>query len=104
MAYDGFKEKFWNKKFDLIVIDGPFGGAGGASRRDILDLLPETLADNFVMLLDDCGRQGEINTVKDIEKILKRSGIRYGIETYPGPMFKNLVLIVSESNKWLLTV
>jgi len=94
-AYAKFAEKFNGRKFDLIVIDGPFGGETNLySRLDILDILPEGLADSFIILLDDYNRQGEQNTASLIRKKLKENQVVFCDGKYSGQ--KDIWIICSE--------
>lgn len=81
--YSGFKNLCGGAKFDLILIDGPWGSEG-YSRIDILDVLPECLSDSFVIIMDDCQREGEAATVSLMCKKLESSGIKYKFGMYPG--------------------
>ena len=76
-AYEGFKEEFFNKKYSLISIDGPIGTNDKYSRIDVIDILPQCLEKQFVILIDDCERLGEKNTIKLIESKLQKNGISF---------------------------
>ena len=81
-TYQGFSREFSGKKFDFMCIDGPYGfRSPDYSRIDIIGILPECLKESFVILLDDCERQGEFNTLKLIIAKLNEAGIdcEYGI-------------------------
>ena len=97
-CYDGFKNLVTGRKFDCISIDGPWGGDGKYSRRDILECLPDILADDFIMMFDDCGRIGEKTTVAEAEKILLANNIVYKKGSYSEGADKTVNIIVSE--KW----
>ena len=74
-----------DKKFDLIVIDGPDGRIteNGEtrmlkySRSNIWQLIPDNLADDFIILMDDYERVGEENTINHAEELLKDNDIEY---------------------------
>lgn len=66
-----------NNKFDLIIIDGPFGYDRVYPRTNILDLIPGNLSDNFVIILDDAERNGEKNTAELIFNKLREFNISY---------------------------
>lgn len=102
--YDGFDRLMGKNKFELISIDGPFGGDGKASRRDIIDLLPDILPENFVMMFDDCGRDGEIQTVNDVARVLNKNGVSYKYGCYDGGGYKKTCVFTSESWKWLVSL
>ena len=76
-AYKNFSGEFKNKKYNLICIDGPVGHGQEYARMDILDILPECLEKEFVIILDDCERIGEQNTIKLIEEKLNNNKINY---------------------------
>lgn len=76
-AYKGFKEEFEGRKFDFISIDGPVGWGQEYSRMDILDIIPECLNEQFVILIDDCERIGEQRTIELLEKKLEKNNIKF---------------------------
>jgi len=82
--YDGFQATLGQDRYDLIVIDGPFGFRQNYSRIDVLDLIPESLGDRFVIMLDDVERAGEQATIGLITEALDRAGIEYVATTYRG--------------------
>ncbi|NHJ85408.1 MAG: hypothetical protein FK734_08085 [Asgard group archaeon] len=62
---------------NLLIIDGPFG-TKHFSRVGIVSLLPDILAkDDFIIIVDDAQRKGEIDTIKLIEKLLQKHTIDY---------------------------
>ena len=80
--YDGFREKVFSalsengkSKLEFICIDGPttLSGQtyGASSRRDILEIIPGYLADDFVIMLDDINVRANRKLVKDIMGKLK---------------------------------
>lgn len=79
LAYKEFDTlvKEVDASFDLILVDGPIGGRGERSRRDIVAYLPQILSEEFVILVDDCGRKGEDNLIKEIRGILDRNNIEH---------------------------
>lgn len=90
--------------WSLISIDGPFGGKGDISRRDVLEQLPHIIADDFVIMMDDCGRLGEANTIKEMLLVLQNAGIPCEFGVYDGGGNKKTCIIVSEKWKWLTTL
>lgn len=53
---------FQGKTFDLILIDAPLGAdMKQYSRIAVLESLPECLAEQFVIMIDDTDRSGEKN-------------------------------------------
>lgn len=102
--YKGFQEEMSSLRgVDVVLIDGPFGG-GRFSRRDVLATIPEILNNDFIILLDDCGRMGEKNLVVDIQKKIKNSGITAYQGFYRGDGGKDVCVIVSENNKFFVSL
>lgn len=100
-AYEDIGKDIENKKFNVISIDAPYGG-DNYSRRDILDFLPEVLADSFVIVIDDAQRKGEKRTISDIKEILEKYKIQYVCKNYRG--LDDCYVITSIDNKFLCTL
>ncbi len=84
-VFADFKKTFSDKTFDFIVIDAPLGSdMKHYSRIDILTILPQCLKENFVIVLDDAERSGEMNTIKEIDRVLKESQIGFKRSFYYG--------------------
>lgn len=90
--------------WSLISIDGPFGGKGEISRRDVLGQLPHILAKDFVIIMDDCGRLGEANTVKEMLMVLQQADISCEFGVYDGGGTKKTCVITSDKWKWLTSL
>ncbi len=102
-AYKDLKERLDIRKYSVISIDGPIGrDSPEYSRRDILELLPEILEDNFVIVMDDAERIGEKRTIDDIQKVLDSHGIASCVGEYGG--LKTDCVVASESNKFLCSL
>lgn len=99
--YQGFGERFQNKKFDMIFIDGPFGSPI-YSRVDIIDLLPECLNESWIIMLDDAERDGEQNTLQMITNVLKENSIEYVMNYYSGE--KATAILTSRDLHFLCTM
>ena len=98
--YENFKEKLEDRKYDLMMIDGPYGmNFPEYSRIDLLQIIPTCLDDNFVIFMHDIYRKGEQRTMQYVEKVLKASNISYRTAIY-----ENTEIIVSTSNKFLCTL
>ncbi len=82
-VYDDISPVAKDKKYDLIIIDAPYGSEN-ISRIDTLNYMPEILDDNFIIMLHDAQRKGEINTIKMLENMLLESGIGFTCGHYPG--------------------
>lgn len=103
-AYDGFADLVQGRRFEVISIDGPFGGDGKASRRDVVELLPDILADDFAIMFDDCGRIGERTTVEETAGLLHSCGVPFEVGFYDGGSYKQTYIITSPHWKWLTTL
>jgi len=102
-VYKGFKDCFTNGKYDLICIDGPPSyDMTEYTRIDSLSLLPDNLADSFVILVDDYNRDAEQNMVKEIFSKLEESGIPFVSQVYKG--LRHTILICSENLKFLVSL
>ena len=98
-VFKGFAEQFKNEKFDFISIDAPLGAdMKQYSRIDVLKILPDCLADDFVIMIDDSQRPGETQTVKEMTNKLENSGIAYKTGKYAGN--KECTIICSENLKF----
>ena len=103
LAFANFKETFAGQKFDFISIDAPLGGEAIVyARIDILELLPDCLAESFIIVVDDFNRQGEKNTVKVLEKTLKEYSIAYKKGVYSGQ--KDCLIICSEDLEFVCSM
>lgn len=100
--YDNFSDLVYGKIFNVISIDGPFGGTGRYSRIDILTQIPSILDNEFVIVMDDMQRLGEQNTFAEVQSILKQHGIAYAAGIYAGE--KAVGVIVSANNKFICTM
>ena len=96
-SYFEFNNKI-NNKFDLYIIDGPFG-SDRYSRYDIVSLVNRfSQTDEFIILMDDTNREGERDTVNDISILLKSKNIPIFSVEYIGN--KTVTLIVSEKYRY----
>lgn len=100
-AYSDIADVVSGNRYDVISVDAPFEGTK-YSRRDIIDYIPDILNDSFVVIIDDVNRQGEKNTVSDIEDKLRHGGIRYKIGYYTG--MTDCCVIVSDDFSYLCTL
>ena len=102
-CYEDFEEGIVPAKYDLIFIDAPIGGdMPDYSRVDILQIIPEFLRKEFVIVLDDYDRTGEKNTSEMIKTRLYESRINFAVGHYNGR--KDTEIIVSENLKFLCTM
>ncbi len=109
--YDGFKDKLlatgekYNRKYDFISIDGPSTIEGQtknvSARRDILEIIPEFIADDFTIMLDDIDRKSNRALAREIaDKISKEKDVRYG--EYWGQ--KGVAVIAGGKHKWVTSM
>lgn len=101
LSYKNIKNEFKNQKFNLIVIDAPFGQSH-YSRSQILELLPDILEDSFCIILDDYNRTGEKETAQEMMNILNENNIKYFSAIYAGN--KQHFLLCSENVRFLTTM
>lgn len=101
--YDGFREKFQDKKFDFIFIDAPFGGDMKVlSRLDVITILPDSLKDSFIILQDDADRGPEKNTMREIEKLLSASNRPWCKGKYTGA--RDSVVLASPDQQYICSL
>ena len=99
-CYKDFSNQIYPGKYDFIFIDAPIGwDMKEYSRIDILSILPDCLSGSFVIIVDDSQRQGERNTIAEIEKKLDENNILYSEGRYAGE--KETCLIASQNWSFL---
>lgn len=107
--YTGFREniagslnKHGSRRISFISLDGPSTLAGQtkgiSARRDLLELIPEMMADDFVILIDDIDRDVNRRLAGEIEESFKKAGISTRSGAYWGQ--KGMAVVASESLKW----
>ena len=100
-SYEKFEVKI-NQKFDLYLVDGPFGSPR-YSRYDIVSLVENFKNDDeFILLLDDTNRPGEVDTMDQIIDILISKGINCHIGHYEGN--KRVSTVCSDKYKYLASL
>ena len=100
-VFKDFSKTFAGQRFDFISIDAPLGSQG-YSRIDVLQLLPDCLAEDFVIMLDDCERPGENHTWEEMKRVLDTSGIKYAEGVYSGK--KDCRVMSSKSLKFVCSL
>ena len=93
-----------DKKFDLIIIDGPQGFFSPDelleySRSNVWDLIPYNLANDFIIVIDDFERTGEKNTIMRVKELLDENNIKFYTFTSFG--LKEQHVIASEKYKFV---
>ena len=84
-----------DKKYNLIIVDGPMGGGQKYPRSNILDLVEKNLAPDFIIIFDDVERPGEQATIARTQDKLKTMGIAFA--TQQRDALKSQFLIFSQS-------
>ena len=87
-------EEILKRRFDLIVVDGP-RATRRFSRWGALEIIENTLADDFVILVDDAERRGEADTIHGIQQLLERQGKRFDMRVLGG--LQTQAMIFSEA-------
>ena len=87
-----------NKKYDLIII-GSSSGSDKIHTTNILDLIPQNLAEDFVIILDDAEPESEQNTAKLIFEKLDENNIKYS-KSYQHAS-KSQLIITSDKYKFI---
>jgi hypothetical protein len=100
-CYNGI-QSLTNEKYDLYIIDGPFGSSH-FSRYDVMGFI-ETLNQNdeFIILLDDTHRDGEIETLMEVKNKLKTKGLVFYENEFTGN--KSFHVIATEKYKYIISV
>ncbi|MGE6220834.1 hypothetical protein ACQKCH_13480 [Nubsella zeaxanthinifaciens] len=100
--YDNLIEKIGKEKYDLIIIDGPFGSPH-FSRNQILEIVNnDNLASSFVIIMDDYNRKGEQETIDLLKINLSKKSITYYEGIYSGQ--KDSLIICSENYRFLCSL
>ncbi|WP_417237075.1 MULTISPECIES: hypothetical protein [Flavobacteriaceae] len=105
----GFKTTQYNNieqliplKPDLYVVDGPIGSPR-YSRYDIVNLACDfEPSDEFIIIFDDCNREGEVDTLKDLYHVLKSKDIAFVKAKYQG--VKSVAVIATMKYRFVTTL
>lgn len=90
------------RKYDLYVIDGPHG-SGRFSRFNIVELAQNfTKSDEFIILMDDCNRIGELDTFNSLIELFEKKNISISTGSYKG--VKELKLISSYKFRYSISL
>lgn len=101
--YKNFKSVFNSERFNFIVIDAPLGGdLKKYSRVDVVQLMPQILEDDFVIIMDDYNRTQERNTIEDMKTILRKNNISFVDAKFYGQ--KETVILCSMSLSFLTSI
>lgn len=102
-VFKDFYQTFKGQKFDFISIDAPLGGdMKEYARIDVLQMIPTCLAEDFIIMIDDCERSGEAHTVMEMERVLQENQILYKKGKYSGK--KDCIVIASNALKFVCSM
>ena len=102
-VFKDFSQTFKGQKFDFISIDAPLGGdMKEYARIDVLQMIPTCLAEDFIIMIDDCERSGEAHTVMEMERVLQENQILYKKGKYSGK--KDCIVIASNALKFVCSM
>lgn len=102
LSYKGFDEAFKGEKFDLLVIDGPWG-SDHYSRSQLISCVKNNINyDRFCILLDDYERTGEQETIEEVKDVLSRKNVPFVCRVYGSE--KQMFLICSKGMDFLTTL
>lgn len=102
-TYRHFKQSLSDRKYDFISVDAPFScDMTQFARIDVLSLIPEHLAEEFVIMVDDTERPADNATVGEIRAALDAAGIANVVAVYGGR--KDCTLITTPSWNFLTTL
>lgn len=81
LTYRNIQNILNDKKFELILIDGPFGSPH-YSRSQAIELCKNNLAGRFCVIIDDTERAGEQETVNEINEVFAKMGVQFASTSY----------------------
>lgn len=99
-VYNGFKKALEGLTFDLVLIDAPFAGdMKELARVDVLDIIPDGIAESYAILVDDTNRKGELRMLDMLVEKLQKSGRSASAAKYSGR--NDCHIVVSDDNVYL---
>ncbi|GAA4029911.1 hypothetical protein GCM10022386_12210 [Flavobacterium cheonhonense] len=94
--------RFVSGKFDLYIVDGPYGSEH-FSRYDIVKLAESFEAsDEFIIILDDYNRKGEQDTAKALMALFTQKNILIHKGLYQGE--KSVLILATDKYKYTKTL
>jgi hypothetical protein len=102
--YNGYEniEDIVQSKFDLYIIDGPFGSPN-YSRFDVFSLAEKlNLEDEFIIMMDDFDRKGEQQTTSELLELFENKNIKIYSEIYKG--VKSVKVICTAKYKYVTSL
>lgn len=101
LTYSGIDDYCGNRKYDLVVIDGPFGSKH-FSRPQLINIAKKNIPESFCIIIDDTNRAGEKETLSEVYSILDGINIKYHHRTYKS--IKSFTIICSDDLHFLTTL
>lgn len=103
LSYKGVCEELKGQKFDVILVDGPYG-TEHYSRSQIINIVPDCLNKSFCIMLHDSERKGEKETIFELTNILNKNEIKHVTSTIPHTKFQDMYVWCSEDLEYLFTI
>lgn len=75
-VYDDLNSVINGKKYDLISLDGTWGSKM-LSGAELLDYVPDALAESFVLIVNDCKRAADQGLLRMLKEKLQERGIDF---------------------------
>jgi hypothetical protein len=101
-SYKGLLEVIGRRKFDVFIVDGPWGSEH-YSRYDIVYFLENDLInEDFVIVMDDCERLGEQETFVKLKELFRKKEVEYFEGVYSG--MKKTSILCSKKFKFLISL
>lgn len=95
-------EKEVGTDYDFYLVDGPFGSRH-FSRYDIISIAKKmTIENQFIIVMDDCNRFGEMQTFNELKKVFKKKNIKVYTQEYVGE--KSVFVMGSEQYKFIINL
>ena len=101
VTYKDIDKVLEGKKFDFVLVDGPFG-SDRYSRSEVINVAMRNLADDFCIILDDTDRSAEMETACEVMDVLKEAGVSFCHTTYKAA--KHHTLVCSPDWKFLTSL
>lgn len=101
LTYKNCVQELGGAKFDLIIVDGPFGRPH-YSRPQIIEVIKNNLSESFCIVIDDTHRSGESETAIEVQTVMESMGKKYISHTYSSS--KKHTLICSEDLYFLTSL
>lgn len=100
--YKNLLSQINHSKYNLIVIDGPWG-SDQHSRYQIVEMaLNELIEEDFIIVMDDYERLGEKTTIQKLKSVFSENNINHIEGIYSG--LKETYIICSEKYKFLISL